>query len=83
MEYRRPLSGELLAPDLVNTTWPENGVWRDVLADRPNCRRGCANGDCVLWFLDTTRSGTRRWCSMAGCGNRLEARRHYRRQYPD
>jgi predicted RNA-binding Zn ribbon-like protein len=37
----------------------------------------------VLWFHDTTRSGTRRWCSMTACGNRLKARRHYRRQHPD
>src|SRR6266851_5443894 len=34
---------------------------------------------CVLWFFDTTRNGTRRWCSMAACGNRAKARRHYDR----
>lgn len=39
--------------------------------------RRCANPDCVLWFLDVSRPGTRRWCSMAGCGNREKARRHY------
>jgi predicted RNA-binding Zn ribbon-like protein len=174
VESRRPLSGEPLALDLVNTAWPQNGVWHDVLADRPdheqwlrenglagaatpaarralieardairealerpgptafaaldgilergrlrvragkpNARqeleiapewrapwlaarnllqlldehpervRKCANPDCVLWFLDPTRSGTRRWCSMTGCGNRLKARRHYRRQIRD
>lgn len=37
--------------------------------------RSCAHPTCVLWFLDTTRSGTRRWCSMATCGNRSKARR--------
>jgi predicted RNA-binding Zn ribbon-like protein len=42
--------------------------------------RNCANPACVLWFLDATRSGTRRWCSMATCGNRLKARRHYQRR---
>jgi hypothetical protein len=41
----------------------------------------CANPDCPFWCLDTTRSGTRRWCSMTVCGNRLKARRHYRRQH--
>lgn len=39
--------------------------------------RRCANHDCVLWFLDVSRPGTRRWCSMASCGNREKARRHY------
>lgn len=33
--------------------------------------RRCANHDsCVLMFLDTSRSHTRRWCSMELCGNR-------------
>ena len=45
--------------------------------------RNCANPACILWFLDTTRSGTRRWCSMATCGNRLKARRHYERRLDD
>jgi len=39
----------------------------------------CQNPACVLWFFDTTRNGTRRWCSMAVCGNRAKARRHYDR----
>jgi len=34
---------------------------------------------CGWLFLDETRSGTRRWCSMKDCGNRAKARRHYRR----
>ena len=34
---------------------------------------------CVLWFYDTTRNGTRRWCFMAICGNRAKAHRHYDR----
>ncbi|MBI5105801.1 MAG: CGNR zinc finger domain-containing protein [Solirubrobacterales bacterium] len=38
--------------------------------------RRCANPECVLWFLDVSRPGTRRWCSMAACGNREKARRH-------
>jgi predicted RNA-binding Zn ribbon-like protein len=172
VEYSRPVSGEPLALDLVNTTWPDGEGWRDVLANRsgheewlrendlpgpssaaarrallqtrdtiraalesrgpaavtaldgilergrlriratepsaseeleierewrvpwlavrsllrlldehPDRVRKCANPDCPFWFLDTTRSGTRRWCSMTVCGNRLKARRHYRRQH--
>jgi predicted RNA-binding Zn ribbon-like protein len=173
MTLKRPLAGEPLALDLVNTAWPQGSKWHDLLADSsglaswlrdngldgpttPSARRAlietrdairvaleqpdnraahkgldrvlargririhagndkareslevppawrvpwlavrdllrlmdahrarvrrCSNPECVLWFLDTTRSGTRRWCSMAGCGNRLKARRHYRRQH--
>ena len=172
MEYSRPLAGEPLALDLVNTTWPDGEGSRDVLANRsgheqwlrendlpgpstaaarralvqardtitaalerpapaalaaldsilergclriwatklgereeleierewrvpwlavrsllrlldehPRRVRNCANPDCPFWFLDTTRSGTRRWCSMTICGNRLKARRHYRREH--
>ena len=29
-------------------------------------------GQCVLHFYDTSRKGTRRWCSMQLCGNRLK-----------
>ena len=32
--------------------------------------RKCANPNCVLYFYDTSRTGRRRWCSMAVCGNR-------------
>lgn len=53
------------------------------LVDRHGPRvHNCGNPECILWFLDTTRSATRRWCSMAGCGNRLKARRHYERRHP-
>ena len=38
-------------------------------ADRTRVRK-C--GQCVLHFLDTSKKGTRRWCSMQLCGNRLK-----------
>lgn len=41
--------------------------------------RRCEGSDCVLIFYDTTKSHTRRWCSMAGCGNRAKAAAHYSR----
>lgn len=36
-------------------------------------------GDCGWLFLDTSKNGSRRWCSMEGCGNRAKGRRHYQR----
>jgi predicted RNA-binding Zn ribbon-like protein len=41
--------------------------------------RRCANPACVLLFLDVSKSGRRRWCDMAGCGNRAKAAAHYAR----
>ncbi|MEM7352114.1 MAG: ABATE domain-containing protein [Acidobacteriota bacterium] len=41
--------------------------------------KACGNDDCVLLFWDTSRNLSRRWCSMATCGNRSKVSRHYRR----
>jgi predicted RNA-binding Zn ribbon-like protein len=41
--------------------------------------RTCANPHCRWVFLDTTRNGVRRWCTMAVCGNRSKVRRHRQR----
>ena len=39
-----------------------------------NCER------CSWLFLDKGRGKPRRWCSMAACGNRAKAARHYARE---
>jgi len=41
--------------------------------------RVCASESCAWLFLDTSRNGSRRWCSMRTCGNRAKARRHHAR----
>jgi predicted RNA-binding Zn ribbon-like protein len=41
--------------------------------------RQCANPACGWLFLDTSKGGNRRWCSMSACGNRAKAHRHYMR----
>jgi predicted RNA-binding Zn ribbon-like protein len=45
-----------------------------------NCKRvrKCAN--CVLHFHDTSKKGTRRWCSMQLCGNRFKVAAYAARQ---
>jgi predicted RNA-binding Zn ribbon-like protein len=40
----------------------------------------CASEDCGWLFLDGSRSGTRRWCSMDTCGARAKVRAYDRRQ---
>ena len=49
-------------------------AYEDVSLVKP-----CQGTNCILLFYDTTKSHTRRWCSMAGCGNRMKAALHYRR----
>ncbi len=42
--------------------------------------RECAGEGCALLFVDTSRSGQRRWCSMTGCGNKAKVAEFRRRQ---
>jgi len=37
----------------------------------------CHDVECGWLFLDKSPARRRRWCSMADCGNRAKARRHY------
>ncbi|HVX66015.1 CGNR zinc finger domain-containing protein [Fulvimonas soli] len=41
--------------------------------------RQCEDPACGWLFLDRSQASRRRWCSMADCGNRAKARRHYGR----
>lgn len=55
-----------------------------LLTDDPQPRvRSCAGSQqgCGWLFLDRSRGGTRRWCSMDGCGNRAKVRAHYQRSH--
>ena len=42
--------------------------------------RECASDNCPLVFVDASRPGSRRWCSMERCGNRNKIRAHRARQ---
>ena len=65
-------------------------LWRvassaaDLLTSESELRRVRVCGlhethECSWIFMDQTRAGTRRWCSMKDCGNKAKARRHYER----
>lgn len=41
--------------------------------------RVCQGENCALLFVDTSRPGNRRWCSMRRCGNRQKVRAFRRR----
>ena len=42
--------------------------------------RECAGEGCALLFVDVSRSGERRWCSMTGCGNKAKVAEFRRRR---
>ena len=58
--------------------WPI--IWNaaHVLAsDSADSVRVCAGKDCGWVYVDRSRNGLRRWCSMETCGSREKAHRHY------
>jgi predicted RNA-binding Zn ribbon-like protein len=42
--------------------------------------RECADAECTSLFLDTSRPGNRRWCSVMPCANRNKVRAYRERQ---
>ncbi|MEV6301187.1 CGNR zinc finger domain-containing protein [Actinoplanes sp. NPDC051861] len=57
-------------------------AWDELRRSSPGRLRPCANTECHLFLVDHSRSNNARWCSMAICGNRMKARRHYERNRP-
>jgi len=54
-------------------------TWAALAEHSPGRLRACANGECRLFLIDRSKANAARWCSMAVCGNRMKARRHYQR----
>jgi predicted RNA-binding Zn ribbon-like protein len=36
--------------------------------------------DCGWLFYDISKNGSRRWCSMEGCGSRVKMRQQYKKK---
>jgi predicted RNA-binding Zn ribbon-like protein len=54
-------------------------AWDALAKQSPGRLRPCANDECRLFLIDRSKANAGRWCSMAVCGNRMKARRHYQR----
>jgi predicted RNA-binding Zn ribbon-like protein len=80
---RLGLAGPELTPEVDDPAdliaWLAADDYLRLLERDPARIRACAHPDCVLHFYDISRKANRRWCSMAGCGNRAKAARHYAR----
>jgi predicted RNA-binding Zn ribbon-like protein len=65
---------------LTSPLWPIARAAADLLTGESAAPvRECGGAACTWLFLDHSRGRSRRWCSMASCGNRAKARRHYHR----
>ncbi|MDT8912894.1 CGNR zinc finger domain-containing protein [Amycolatopsis sp. PS_44_ISF1] len=69
---------EVASPDR-RAGWLAAVGYLELLTADPTRVRHCAHPECVLYFYDTSPKRSRRWCSMATCGNRAKAARHYAR----
>lgn len=54
-------------------------TWDALRVGSPGRLRPCANPECRRFLIDHSKPNSARWCSMALCGNRMKARRHYQR----
>jgi predicted RNA-binding Zn ribbon-like protein len=54
-------------------------AWGDLARHSPGRLRPCANDECRRFLIDRSKANAAHWCSMAVCGNRMKARRHYER----
>jgi len=61
---------------LDSLLWPIARSAASLLSgDQTGRVRECAANDCVMLFLDTSKNGSRRFCSASGCGNATRVRR--------
>ena len=67
-------------PDEPEAFWPLIGeAVASLLTETDHARmRQCES--CVLHFLDTSKKGSRRWCSMNICGNKVKVASYQRRK---
>jgi predicted RNA-binding Zn ribbon-like protein len=56
-------------------------TWDELRRTSPGRLRPCENPECALFLIDHSKPNRARWCSMAVCGNRMKARRHYERTH--
>lgn len=67
------------ADDIHAITSPViQSAYKLLLSDRLNRVKECPN--CGWLFLDSTKNGKRRWCSMQSCGSNVKATEYYYRK---
>lgn len=67
--------------ELESPLWPVILAAANLVTSPDMSRlRVCADADCGWFFVDRSRNGLRRWCSMADCGTKAKSRRRALKQ---
>lgn len=70
-EYRIRI--DLMTDSAAGILWPiANNLITLIVSNQIRFVRECEAHDCVLLFLDQSKSHRLRWCSMTTCGNRVK-----------
>jgi predicted RNA-binding Zn ribbon-like protein len=80
--------GSKVVRDVVFEPQKPDDVWAPIVAAvaellsviEPTRIRKCESASCVVHFHDTSKKGSRRWCSMNICGNKLKVAAYQRRR---
>lgn len=88
-ELRRAWSCALVARDgerhalrfvngdaLDRVLWPVTLSAFELLVSAPTRVKECDGDQCGWLFVNTSKAGRRRWCSMESCGNRAKVQRY-------
>ncbi len=81
------LASHVVLKTCVEPRTPDE-VWAPIVAAvanllsevEPSRIRKCEAASCVVRFYDTSKKGSRRWCSMNICGNKLKLAAYQRRR---
>ena len=72
--------GAAFKPEKPNDLWvPIANAVADLLSDKSLERVRKCEG-CIVHFLDTSKRGSRRWCSMNICGNKIKVAAYQQRK---
>ena len=72
--------GAAFKPEMPNDLWvPIANAVADLLSDKSLERVRKCEG-CIVHFLDTSKKGSRRWCSMNICGNKIKVAAYQQRK---
>lgn len=61
--------------------WAQAHLLEASLSPFASRLRICAAEDCLWAFYDRSKNGRARWCSAAGCGNRMKTRAYRQRRH--
>lgn len=77
--YRVETLFEINAPE--DALMPVAQSLAEIITSAPRERvKQCRDPRCTCYFIDTSKSATRTWCSMQRCGNRQKVANYYRRE---